>query len=94
MCRAHLYQLTKLRGKGLVRKVTARNRYTLTDRGYRAALYFTKLHQRLLSPTLDSLDRAMRPALGASPHRLDRALVDLNANFDHLAELSGLRLAA
>jgi len=88
------YQLTKLRGKGLVRKVTARNRYTLTDRGYRAALYFTKLHQRLLSPTLDSLDRAMRPALGASPHRLDRALVDLNANFDHLAELSGLRLAA
>jgi hypothetical protein len=30
------YQLTKLRGKGLLRKVAGRNRDTLTDRGYRA----------------------------------------------------------
>ena len=68
--------------------------YTLTDPGYRAALYLTKLHQRLLSPTRDSLDRAVRPALVGSPHRLDRALVQLNANVDHLAELAGLRPAA
>jgi hypothetical protein len=88
------YQLTKLRGKGLLRKAAGRNRYTLTDPGYRAALYLTKLHQRLLSPTLDSLDRAVRSVLIASPHRLDRALVDLNATVDHLAELSGLRPAA
>lgn len=88
------YQLTKLRGKGLLRKVAGRNRYTLTDRGYRVALYCTKLHQRLLSPALDSLDHAVRPALAASSHRLDRALVDLNAHFDHLAELSGLKAAA
>ena len=58
------------------------------------ALYLTKLHQRLLSPTLDGLDLALRPALVASPHRLDRALVDLNVSFDRLAEMSGLRLAA
>jgi predicted nicotinamide N-methyase len=57
-------------------------------------LYFTKLHQRLLSPALDSLDRALKAALVGSPHRLDRALVDLNAEFDHLAELSGLSVAA
>jgi hypothetical protein len=88
------YQLAKLRGKGLLRKVAGRNRYTLTDRGYRGALYLTKLHQRLLSPLLDSLDPAVRPALMASPHRLDRAVANLNVNFDHLAELSGLRLAA
>jgi hypothetical protein len=88
------YQLTKLRGKGLVRKVSRRNCYTLTDRGYRVALYFTKLHQRLLSPTLDSLDPTLRSALIASPHRFDQALRDLNSAFDHLAELSGLRLAA
>jgi hypothetical protein len=73
------YQLTKLRGKGLVRKVAGRSCNTLTDPGYRAALYLTKLHQRLLSPTLDSLDRAW---------------VGLNANVEHLAELSGLRPAA
>jgi hypothetical protein len=88
------YQLTKLRGKGLLRKVVGRNRYTLTDQGYRAALYLTKLHQRLLSPTLDGLDLAVRLALVASSHRLDRALVDLNVSFERLAEVSGLRLAA
>lgn len=88
------YQLTKLRAKGLVRKLDGRNRYTLTDRGYRTALYFTKVHERLLSPTLDTFERVVRPILVASSHRLDRALADLNATFDHLADLSGLRLAA
>jgi hypothetical protein len=88
------YQLTKLRGKGLLRKVAGRNRYTLADRGYRVAVYCTKLHQRLLLPPLDSLDHAVRPVLAASSHRLDRALVDLNTHFDHLAELSGLKAAA
>jgi hypothetical protein len=88
------YDLTKLRGKGLVRKAPGRNLYTLTDLGYRVALYFTKLHQRLLSPALDTLDPAVHPALAASQHRLDRALAQLNVHFDHLAEVCGLRLAA
>ena len=88
------YQLTKLRAKGLLRKVAGRNRYTLTDRGYRVTVYCTKLHERLLSPTLDSLDRALCSALVASSHGFDRALVDLNTHFDHLAELSGLKVAA
>jgi hypothetical protein len=78
----------------LLRKVVGRNRYTLTDRGYRAVLYCTKLHERLLLPTLDGLDRAVGAVLAASSHRLDRARVDLNAHFDHLAELSGLKVAA
>lgn len=51
------YELAKLRGKGLVRKVSGRNLYTLTDLGYRSTVALTKLHQRLLSPTLDTLDR-------------------------------------
>ncbi|MDR7537681.1 MAG: hypothetical protein QN183_15155 [Armatimonadota bacterium] len=58
------YELAKLRGKGLVRKVSGRNLYTLTDLGYRVALYCTKLHQRLLAPALDSLDSALRPSAG------------------------------
>jgi hypothetical protein len=33
-------------------------------------------------------------SLVGSLHRLDRALLDLNAEFDHLAELSGLSVAA
>lgn len=88
------YELRKLRGKGLLRKVPRRNLYTLTAVGYRSVVYLTKLHQRLLAPALDSLDVALRASLEASPHRLDRALVDLNARFDHLAQVAGLEIAA
>lgn len=88
------YELTKLRGKGLVRKVHGRNLYTLTDLGYRVALYFTKLHQRLLAPTLDGFDATLQESLATSPHRLDRALARVNAEFDALARTCGLQLAA
>jgi len=88
------YDLSKLRGKGVVRKVQGRNLYTLTDLGYRVVVYCTKLHQRLLSPALDSLESAVRPLVAASSHRLDRALAQLNASFDELAAVAGLRFAA
>lgn len=88
------YELAKLRGKGLVRKVPRHNRYTLTDLGYRVALYLTKLHQRLLAPALDSLDPALREALASSTHALDRALARINTDFDALAQMRGLQLAA
>lgn len=88
------YDLRKLRGKGVVRKVDGRNLYTLTDLGYRVAVYCTKLHQRLLTPTLDSLEALERPAVAVSTHHLDRALTRLNASFDHLAEVAGLKFAA
>jgi hypothetical protein len=88
------YELRKLRGKGLIRKVGGRNRYTLTDLGYRVALYLTKLHQRLLTPTLDSLDSMLRAALAGSPHELDQALVRLDHDFTTLAQVCGLQVAA
>jgi len=88
------YELRKLRGKGLIRKVTGRNRYTLTDLGYRAALYLTKLHDRLLGPALDSLDPTLREALAGSPHEFDQALTRLNADFTRLAQLCGIEVAA
>src|SRR6266545_3681757 len=37
------YELRKLRGKGVLRKVPRRNLYTLTDVGYRSVIYLTKL---------------------------------------------------
>ena len=88
------YELAKLRGKGLLGKVQGRNFYTLTDLGYRVALYFTKLHQRLLAPTLDGFDATLQESLATSPHRLDRALARVNAEFDALARTCGLQLAA
>jgi hypothetical protein len=69
----------ELRGKGLIRRVAGRNRYTLTELGYRTALALTKLHQRLLLPTLDSFDPTVREALSASPHEFDQALARLDA---------------
>jgi hypothetical protein len=88
------YELRKLRGKRLIRKVGGRNRYTVTDLGYRTALYLTKLHDRLLGPALDSLNSAQRNAFAASPHELDQALARLDANFTTLARLCGLETVA
>jgi hypothetical protein len=88
------YELRKLRGKGLIRKVGGRNRYTVTDLGYRAALYLTKLHDRLLGPALDSLDTCPRVAFAASSHELDQALARLDADFSTLARVCGLEVAA
>ena len=79
------YDLRKLRGKGGVIRKTP---------GYRVAGYWTKLHQQLLTPTLDSLEAALRPAVAASAHPLDHALTRLDASFDDLAELTGLKFAA
>jgi hypothetical protein len=84
------YQLVKLRGKGLIRKVKRRNLYTLTDLGYRVTLYLTKLHQRLLSPGLDALDRQHQTTLAESPHPLDRILGRLNTIIDELVQRCGL----
>lgn len=88
------YELRKLRGKGLIRKVGGRNRYTVTDLGYRAAIFLTKLHDHLLGPGLNSLDTSAREAFAASPHEMDQTLARLDANFMTLTRLCGLEVAA
>jgi hypothetical protein len=46
------YDLRRLRLKGLIRRLEHRNRYLLTPDGIRVALFYTKLHDRLLRPLL------------------------------------------
>jgi hypothetical protein len=46
------YDLRRLRLKGLVRRLERQNRYVLTPDGIRVALFYTKLHDRLLRPLL------------------------------------------
>ncbi|HEY3245241.1 MAG TPA: hypothetical protein VGM03_18010, partial [Phycisphaerae bacterium] len=87
------YELSKMRGHGLVRKVKGRHRYTLTDVGYRTAVYFTKAHQRLLTPALDRFDSALHGTVESPTHALDRALARLNQNFELLAQVCGLKKA-
>ena len=46
------YDLTRLRVNGLITRVPGRNLYRLTGDGLRFAIFYTKLHNRLLRPLL------------------------------------------
>ena len=53
------YDLRRLRLAGLIRRIEPTNRYVLTPDGIKVAVFYTKLHNRLLRPLL-----AARPAPG------------------------------
>ena len=70
------YDLTRLRRKGLICRLPGRNTYVLTPEGRRFAVFYTKLHDRLLAPLL-AADRppappVLRDALGV----IDQAVGD------------------
>ena len=46
------YDLRRLRRKGLIRRLEHANTYVPTPDGLRVALFYTKLHDRLLGPLL------------------------------------------
>jgi hypothetical protein len=50
--------------------------------GYRACMYFTQLHQRLLTHGLDRMNQTHRETPPPSGHPLDRALDALNRQLD------------
>src|SRR5438477_1076844 len=55
------YDLRRLRLAGLIRRIDHTHRYVLTPDGTRAALFYTKLHNRLLRPLL-AADQPQTPA--------------------------------
>jgi hypothetical protein len=54
------YDLRRLRLKGLIRRIEHSHRYVLTGDGLRMAVFYTKLHHRLLGPCW--------PPTGHRPH--------------------------
>jgi hypothetical protein len=46
------YDLARLRTNGLIDRIPGKNRYRLTADGLRFAIFYTKLHDRLLRPLL------------------------------------------
>jgi hypothetical protein len=65
------YDLRRLRHHGLIDRVPATHRYTVTDHGLRLALHLTRVHARILRPGLaDILDQAAIPT--PIRHQLDR----------------------
>ena len=70
------YDLTRLRLKGLIVRLEHSNTYVLTDDGQRFAIFYTKVHNRLLRPLL-AADQPPAPiAVRHALKVLDRAVTD------------------
>ena len=54
------YDLTRLRRNGLITRVEGRNRYRLTNDGLAFAIFYTKVHNRVLRPLM-ATDRPQAP---------------------------------
>src|SRR5438270_292827 len=81
------YDLRRLRLHGLIRRVPRSNTYLLTTEGMRVALFYTKVHDRLLSPLL----AAHKPP---APLPLRRALRVIDHCVDSYIDHARIRPAA
>jgi hypothetical protein len=82
------YDLAKLRGKGLVRRVPRTQRYELASEGYRLAVLYQKLYHRLYAPLTASIlepvptdnliPRSRKAKLDRLYEAVDKALQELS----------------
>jgi hypothetical protein len=79
--------LRRLRLHGLITRLPRSNTYVLTPEGIRVALFYTKVHDRLLSP----LHGADQPP---APLALRRALLVVDQTLDCYIHHARLRSAA
>jgi len=66
------YDLGRLARNGLIARVPHRNLYTLTPDGLRFAIFYTKVHDRLLRPLMASDQPQAPPALRQALRTIDR----------------------
>jgi predicted MarR family transcription regulator len=66
------YDLRRLRLTGLIRRIERTNRYVLTSEGIKVAVFYTKLHNRLLRPLLAADQPQAPPELRAALHAIDQ----------------------
>jgi hypothetical protein len=81
------YDLRRLRLAGLIHRIEHTNRYVLTPDGTRFAIFYTKLHNRLLRPLM-AADQAQ------APPELRQALRTLNRHVDDYITRARLGKAA
>jgi hypothetical protein len=81
------YDLGRLRLNGLIERLEASNTYVLTGEGQRVAIFYSKLHQRLLRPLL----AADAPP---APPPLRQALATIDHHVQDYIDRSRLRNAA
>jgi predicted MarR family transcription regulator len=70
------YDLRRLRLHGLIERIPCTNTYRTTPDGIRAAVFFTKVRNRLLGPLLDACDQP------SAPIELRRALKQVDRTID------------
>jgi len=80
------YDLRRLRLKGLIERVPGSNAYRITPDGQRFAVFYTKLHNRLLRPLI----AADQPP---APPDIRHALDVLSRHTDRSIALARLRAA-
>ena len=66
------YDLRRLRLTGLIRRIEHTNRYVLTPDGIKVAVFYTKLHNRLLRPLLAADQPQAPPELRAALRAIDQ----------------------
>ena len=70
------YDLRRLRLTGLIRRIEHTNRYVLTPDGIKVAVFYTKLHNRLLRPLLAADQPQAPPELRAALRAIDQHISD------------------
>ena len=70
------YDLRLLRLAGLIRRIEHANRYALTPDGVKMAVFYTKLHNRLLRPLLAADQPQAPPGLRQALHAIDQHVDD------------------
>ena len=68
------YDLRRLRLHGLIERVPGTHTYTVTPDGVRVAIFYTKLHHRLLGPLLAASHPPAPPELRSALAVIDRAI--------------------
>jgi hypothetical protein len=72
------YDLTRLRRNGLITRVEGRNLYQLTNDGLAFAIFYTKVHNRVLRPLMATNTPQAPPPLRAALRTIDQ---HINARF-------------
>jgi Mn-dependent DtxR family transcriptional regulator len=74
------YDLARLRLNGLITRVPGKNRYRLTDDGLRFAIFYTKVHNRVLRPLMAAYQPQAAPQLRAALRTIHR---EIDRRFAH-----------
>jgi len=71
--------VARLRTNGLITRIPGKNRYRLTADGLRFAIFYTKLHDRLLCPLLAAGQPPAPPPLRKALHTIE---IHINEHID------------